>query len=140
MKPLTSILLASPLLLSLAACGDSAEARELRDSVGDAYDATADYTAKQLRAFKDTMRTQWSALGADLERLKADIDKSTGPAQEKARELYEAAKREVAAAGEKLDAAGEAGDDALDTAVRKAKEAMTAAKQSMQEAWAALTK
>ncbi|MBK8980427.1 MAG: hypothetical protein IPM29_31380 [Planctomycetes bacterium] len=119
----------------LAACGDSAEARELRDATRDVLDKGQAWVTSSWQEFRGQADQRLDRLADRIEAL----DEATRDQREqvagRARELREALTRQLEAARRQLDDLKQRGGEGWQDGGERVREAVDALGQGVDRAW-----
>jgi hypothetical protein len=129
-----------PLLFCFAACGDSAEAREVREKVGETVDATKDLAVKTWADLKRESQPMLDGARQQLDELQKDIAAGGSKVSEQAKQAAAAAKREIDDAAKAVESVKDAGSESAQKAWQSFNEALGHAKTSLQQGWEELRK
>lgn len=106
------------LLLCGVACDDSAEAREVRREMSDAFEATKNWTRAQWESFSEEAQKRTGELERRIGDLQSRLQKEGAAASQTAREQLQRAERELAELRQRLSGLGDAGREAWGDARR----------------------
>ena len=135
----TTILLSAG-LLSTAACGDSAEARDARREAGEALNAAKNYTTKEIEDMTTQLKERWSDLQTEITKLKAEADAKGARAKADLQKVIADVEAKAKDAKTKLGEVAGAGKEQAGESLSHLEKAYESAKTSVQEAWRELRK
>jgi ElaB/YqjD/DUF883 family membrane-anchored ribosome-binding protein len=126
--------------LSFVACGDSAEARELRDAVGGTVDAAKNLAEKTIADVRRDAQPMLDEAQKQFGERKQKLESGGQQVTAEVREAAARAQQELADAKQAFETAKAAGADSAEQAWKHFQEALVKARQSLQEAAGAVGK
>jgi exonuclease VII large subunit len=126
--------------LSFVACGESAEARELRDAVGGTVDAAKKLAEKTIADVQRDAQPMLDDAQKQFGELKQKLESGGQQVTAEVREAAARAQQELADAKQAFEKAKAAGADSAEQAWKHFQEALVKARQSLQEAAGAVGK